>query len=204
MRARSIWGAGLERLPYRYRPWSPRSWPLIPMQTSAEDIPTDLPPFRVVTLGQSFHWMDRDAVLRKLSILIEDGGGLAILNPGKRRPQESWEPVAAQVITQFLGKRALHPRANPEREHEPALLRSQSFSLFTAQEFTSEISRDIPSILGYTYSASSSTKAQFGDKLADFEAALRKELLALSPSGLFHERIETEVVIARKQSGNAV
>lgn len=174
------------------------------LQSAAEDISPAMPPFRVVTLGQSFHWMDRDAVLRKLSILTEDGGGLAILNPGKRRPQESWEPVAAQVITRFLGKRALHPRANPEREHEPALLRSQSFSVFTSHEFTSEISRDIPSILGYTYSASSSTKAHFGDNLAGFEAALREALLELNPSGLFHERIETEVVVARKKTGKAV
>ncbi len=47
--------------------------------------------------------MDRDEMLRKLADLIADGGGLALVNPGKRRPQESWEPVADQIVAKFLG-----------------------------------------------------------------------------------------------------
>ena len=68
------------------------------LQSGAEDIP--LPRrgrFQVATIGQAFHWMDRDAVLGKLAALTEDGGGLALVNPGRRRPQESWEPVAEQI-----------------------------------------------------------------------------------------------------------
>ncbi|MBV8681322.1 MAG: class I SAM-dependent methyltransferase, partial [Caulobacteraceae bacterium] len=33
--------------------------------------------FRAAVMGQSFHWMDRDQVLRDLHRLIEDGGGIA-------------------------------------------------------------------------------------------------------------------------------
>ena len=171
------------------------------LHATAEHLPADLPPFRVVTIGQSFHWMDRDAVLRKLSALVEDGGGLAILNPGKRRPQESWEPIVAQVVTRFLGVRKRHPMANPqEPEHEPALQRSAQFSTFTTREFPTAITRDVASIIGHVYSASSSTEAQFGDDRAAFERTLRAALLELNPSGLFHETVETEVLLARKQA----
>ena len=45
-------------------------------------------PFKLVLMGQSFHWMDRDQVLRDLYGLVEDGGGLAAIAPGERRPQE--------------------------------------------------------------------------------------------------------------------
>ncbi len=173
---------------------------IIWLRLAAEDIPPTLAPFRVVTLGQSFHWMDRDAVLQRLSCLVDDGGGLAILNPGKRRPQESWEDVATRVVTEFLGARSRHPKANPlEPEHEPALLRSASFSMFTSQEFSTEITRDIPSIIGCIYSASSSTKEQFGADSGRFENALGNALLKLNPSGVFHEKIETEVILAPKK-----
>ena len=67
------------------------------LQSKAEDISPQAGPFQVTTIGQAFHWMNRDEVLRKLAILIARGGGLALVNPGKRRPQESWEPVANQI-----------------------------------------------------------------------------------------------------------
>ena len=173
------------------------------LQARAEDLPPTLAPFRAVTLGQSFHWMDRDAVLASLATLIAPGGGLAILNPGKRRPQESWEPVATEVVTRFLGSRARHPRANPnEPQHEPALRRSAHFSDFTSVEFPSAITRDVASILGYLYSASSSTPAQFGEARPRFEAELRAALLAFNPSGVFNERLETEVILAQRGDRN--
>src|SRR5262249_12368519 len=99
------------------------------LQSRAEDISSGVGSFRAGTIGQAFHWMDRDEVLRKLAILIGEGGGLALLNPGRRRPQESWEPVANQIVAKFLGPRTRHQKANPqEPEHEPALRRSEFFS----------------------------------------------------------------------------
>ena len=67
-------------------------------QLRAEDMSLEGGPFRVTTIGQAFHWMHRDEVLRKLAILTANGGGLALVNPGKRRPQESWETVASQIV----------------------------------------------------------------------------------------------------------
>lgn len=114
------------------------------LQSRAEDISLGAGPFQVTTIGQAFHWMDRDDVLRKLAILIPDGGGLALVNAGKRRPQESWEPLANQIVARYLGQRTRHPKSNPqEPEHEPALVRSEYFSNFTAHEFPSTITRDV-------------------------------------------------------------
>ena len=170
------------------------------LEGRAEDVPRACGTFRVVTMGQSFHWMDRDTVLEVLSGLVEDGGGLALFNPGKRRPQESWEPVAGAVVTAFLGHRPRDPRANPqEPEHEPALRRSACFRDFEAREFSTTITRDIASILGNVYSSSGAAKSLFGDRVDDFERALRAALLKLNPSGVFHERLETEVLIAPKR-----
>jgi ubiquinone/menaquinone biosynthesis C-methylase UbiE len=171
------------------------------LRSPAEDVSLGLEPFRVTTIGHAFHWMDRDEVLRKLAILIADGGGLALVNAGKRRPQESWEPVADQIVAKFLGPRTRHPKSNPqEPEHEPALVRSDYFSKFTAHEFPSAITRDINSIIGCVYSKSSSARPLFGDDAEAFETELTEALLSLNPAGVFNEQRETEVVIAPKRS----
>jgi ubiquinone/menaquinone biosynthesis C-methylase UbiE len=171
------------------------------IQSRAEDISSALGPFRVVTIGQSFHWMDRDAVLRKLSLLTENGGGLALVNPGKRRPQESWEEVANQIVAKFLGPRRRHAGSNPqEPEHEPALRRSECFSEFTSHEFPAKLTRDVASITGCIYSSSNSARPLFGNAAAEFEAELSNALLRLNPSGIFSECIETEVIVAPKRA----
>jgi ubiquinone/menaquinone biosynthesis C-methylase UbiE len=171
------------------------------LKSKAEVISPGAGPFRVTTIGQAFHWMNRDEVLRKLAILTADGGGLALVNPGKRRPQESWEPVANQIVAKFLGPRTRHPKSNPqEPEHEPALRRSEYFSQFTVHEFPGTITRDINSIIGCIYSTSSSTRRLFRDNAEAFEAELSEALLSLNPAGIFNEQIETEVVIAPKKA----
>jgi ubiquinone/menaquinone biosynthesis C-methylase UbiE len=171
------------------------------LRSRAEDISLGAARFRVATIGQAFHWMDRDEVLRKLAVFIADGGGLTLVNPGKRRPQESWEPVADLIVSQFLGPRTRHPKSNPqEPENEPALVRSEYFSNFTAHEFPSTITRDINSIVGCVYSTSSSARPLFGDNAEAFEAELTKALLRLNPAGVFSEQVETEVVIALKRA----
>lgn len=167
------------------------------LQARAEDVSPGAGPFRAVTIGQAFHWMDRDAVLRKLASLIADGGGLVLVNPGKRRPQESWEPTADQVVARFLGPRRRHPASNPqEPEHEPALRRSECFSEFAVREFPATITRDVAAIIGCVYSTSSSARPLFGNNAGAFEAELSEALFRFNPAGVFSEQVETEVVIA--------
>lgn len=155
-------------------------------------------PFRAAVMGQSFHWMDRDQVLADLHRLVEDGGGVALINPGRRRPQESWEPIAEEVVKSYLGARPPHPQRNAEPHHEPALRRS-AFEIVEDVEFSAIIRRDIPSIVGALYSISNSTQRLFGDHLADFERDLEAALRRANPSGVFEEAIETGVLVAMKR-----
>jgi len=166
-----------------------------------EDALPDLGRFQLVTLGQSLHWMDRDLVLRQLADVVEDGGGLVILDEGRRRPQESWETTALQVVAKYLGWRGRHPMKHPESAHEPCLARSRHFSGFTEREFPFAITRDVASILGWVFSSANATKPMFGIRLADFEAELAEALLSLNPSGVFEEKIETAVYVASKIVG---
>jgi ubiquinone/menaquinone biosynthesis C-methylase UbiE len=154
-------------------------------------------PYGGAVMGQSFHWMDRDQVLRDFHRLIEERGKIALINPGRRRPQESWEPIAARIIENYLGSPKIHRQRNSEPHHEAALKRS-AFRIIDDIEFSTMIDRDIPSILGAIYSSSSSTPRYFGGRQSDFEHDLEVALRQFSPSGRFHETIETGVLIAER------
>jgi len=164
----------------------------------AEDALPGLGRFRLATLGQSLHWMDRDLVLRQLADVIEDGGGLAVLDEARSRPRAIWEPLTLSVVAKYLGRRGRHPMKHPESAHEPSLARSEHFSRFTVREFPFAITRDVASILGWVYSSVSAEKSMFGDRLAAFETELGEALLRLNPSGRFEETVQTAVYVARK------
>jgi len=168
------------------------------LRARAEDLPAELGRVQLATLGQSFHWMDRDAVLARLADVVEPGGGLALVNPGRRRPQESWEATADAVVAHFLGPRRPQAGRNAEPDHEPALRRSPHFSRFEPHVFHAALTRDIAAVIGAIYSLSYASRPMFGDRATAFEAALTEALLAQTPSGQFHERVETEVIIARR------
>jgi len=169
------------------------------LRSRAEAVSPPLGSFRLAVLGQSFHWMDRDLVLSRLEPLVEARGGLALVGPGRRRPQESWEELAQSVVARYLGPRGRHPGANSEPHDEPALERSRDFAIASAREFPSEIERDVRSIVGWVYSSSISGRHRFGERAATFERDLAETLLRATPSGTWRERVETEVVVVRKR-----
>jgi ubiquinone/menaquinone biosynthesis C-methylase UbiE len=165
--------------------------------TSAEEMDEARGLFDLAVIGQAFHWMDRDMVLRKVARMLTSNGALALVDRGKRRPQESWELLSNQLVERYLGKRARHPKMSGELPHEVALQRSACFVNFTSREFAIEFERDIPSIIAFIYSTSTSPKSAFGTQASDFERELSAELLTLNPTGVFKEETETEVIFAR-------
>lgn len=169
------------------------------LHMKAEDLTDEIGRFPLVTMGQSFHWMDRDLVLRQLARIIAPGGGLILINPGRRRPQESWEPVVYEVVDRYITHPGRHPSKHPEAAHEPSLLRSSHFSNFSTQEYATLFQRDIASITGYVYSSSTSPRAAFGERVESFERELVDVLLRMNPTGVFQERIETEILVALKR-----
>jgi ubiquinone/menaquinone biosynthesis C-methylase UbiE len=170
------------------------------IQARAEDLAPDLGPFRAATLGQSLHWMDRDRVLAQLADLIEEGGGLAIVDEGQAHRPESWVRTAAAIAASYVGRRPRHPGKHPEVDHAPSLGRSRHFADVTVREFPHEITRDIASVLGCVYSGINATRPMFGDRAPAFEAELTDALLRLAPAGLFHEPLETAVFVAMKRA----
>ena len=58
--------------------------------------------------------------------------------------------------------------------------------------------RTLDEVVGLVYSMSFASPALFGDLKEEFEAELRAELIALSPSGVFEKKEQYYAIFARR------
>ncbi len=165
----------------------------------AEEVTDALGLVDAVVMGQSFHWMARDQVLTQLAPMIRDSGGIALIAPSMAMRAETTDEIVAAMLERYGVKHESLPRPDREPANEPALRRSAYFSDFHSRVFITAFERDIASVIGHIYSMSFSPRSKFGDRIADFERDLTAALLAANPSGVFKERLETEVQIVPKR-----
>jgi SAM-dependent methyltransferase len=170
-----------------------------------EDLPTaGLPPLRVVTMGASFHWMDRDLVLATLDKLIVADGGVVLMSGAasifsqSNSVEGAWLEVAREVVRQFLGperRAGTGTYSHPRRGHEE-VLRDSPFSQVTRREQRSTRMMSIDDIVGLQLSTSYASPARLGDQASAFLAELSRRLREL---GEEFETIErTEMIVARR------
>lgn len=182
------------------------------IQALAEDIDTvDLGRFRLVTFGQSFHWMDRERVAEMVYDSLEQGGAMAIIthaHDGRPQPEGPSYPLIPHeairaLITRYLGprRRAGTGFASWSMERFEDTLGRTPFgvprNLFCPGR--NDIVQDIDRVLANYLSTSFAAPHLFGNQLASFEADVRAELSARSSSGLFWDWPgDTSILLVRK------
>jgi ubiquinone/menaquinone biosynthesis C-methylase UbiE len=182
------------------------------VQALAEDIPAlGLGQFRLVTFGQSFHWTDRERVAEAIYDILEPGGALALIahvHAGRPQPSGPGEPPIPHEVIRALIDRYLGPRRRagqgfatpPTDRYEDALARTR-FGV-PRQIFCpgrADIVQDIDGVLANYFSTSFAAPHLFGNRRAQFEADVRAELAARSPSGLFWDWPgDTAILLATK------
>jgi ubiquinone/menaquinone biosynthesis C-methylase UbiE len=169
---------------------------------SSTDLSSRLGRFRLVTMGRSFHWMDRDHVLTALADIVDDEGGIVIANDSCLiRPATVWQRMVEDIQLRFVGPVSRTDRANiadTREPHESALARSPFHTLdrivhHFERAWTPE------QIIGYLYSTSLPLQRLLGDRRAAFEQAVSDTLRGLDPQGRFIEPVALEVLIARRE-----
>jgi SAM-dependent methyltransferase len=175
------------------------------VQGSSFNLAPALGAFHLVTMGQSFHWMDRDATVAALEPLIDRGGGIALVAPFDRSgpPTDELghaEDAIREVVAQFLGPRRRAGSGtydHPIDHHERVLGRS-AFSHVETWRHPWNRTWTIDELTGHTFSLSWAAPPLFGDRLSEFEAAVHAHLTAMFPSGAIREESEVEVVTATR------
>jgi hypothetical protein len=154
-----------------------------------------------VTMGRSFHWMDREQVLTALGGMVDDNGGLVIANDSCLvRPTTAWQQAIADIQHRFLppdqqpGKTAV---SDVRRPHEEILTRSPFRHV---RQLVYEFARlwTLEQAIGYLYSTSLPLRRLLGERRTAFEQAITDALLAIDPDGRFTEPVILEVLVATK------
>jgi ubiquinone/menaquinone biosynthesis C-methylase UbiE len=165
------------------------------LRGSSGDLRVD--PVRLVTMGRSFHWMDRDAVLARLFDVVEVGGGIVMVDDNSKWTVEpNCEQVTKKVIRKWLGERRRAGSAyyeHPRDRHEVVIARSPFGSMETYR-LAYERPWTVDQIIGYCFSTSYCSTKVLGDNKQAFEDDLRAALMELEPSG-FMEPVELEAFL---------
>jgi SAM-dependent methyltransferase len=169
------------------------------IEASARDLGPQLGRFRIVTMGRSFHWMDREATLRALDPLVETGGSIVLLHAGDGG--SAWQAAYHEVARHWVAPAAWaenRRRHGPEWERNDAVLARSAFSRIT--RLTEPVVRRtaIDDLVGRAFSMSLTTPEALGAGQAGFVQALRARLAAIAPGGLLEECTTAEALIAQR------
>ncbi len=166
------------------------------------------PPIAVCTMGSSFHWMDRDNVLKTLDRMIVPSGGVAVLSSGGSvwsDRVDSWAAVVKDVVVEFLGserRAGSGTYSHPTENHEVVLARSP-FRRVERFDFRSSQAITVNEIIGLQLSTSYASPVQLGKRIGEFRRVLKVRLLEIEPSGMFSSQTITEVLVATRSYGFA-
>jgi ubiquinone/menaquinone biosynthesis C-methylase UbiE len=161
----------------------------------AEDVdPSET--FDLVTIGNAFHRLRRRRIAELARQWLPSGGHLAAL--GTQMPSDGsalWQRELAEIIQDWIARLDASDRLPPTWEQDMAdhpnaqilddagLRFAGNYEFFVAHEWSVE------TLTGLLYSTSLLPLSVIGERRGDFEADLDARLLAIEPSGVFHQDV---------------
>ena len=170
-------------------------------QGSSYALPHDVGPFRLVTMGRSFHWMDREATLKTLDGVVTRDGALAFFDDDHPKTVENAWRRALRAVGEQYGRNTSPNVALQLREDyrsvqslllDSGFPRLAGMSVFVRREITAD------EVVGLGFSLSTTSPERLGERAPAFEADLRAALAAISPDGRFTEIAEINALVAQR------
>ena len=172
---------------------------LVVVQGSSFDLPADS--FRMVTMGRSFHWMDREATLKALDGVVTQDGALAFFDDDNPKTAENaWHNAVREIGIKYGRNTSpnVQLRLATDYRNDHSLLLDSAFERVVG--LSEIVRRQITDdeIVGLAFSLSTTSPERLGERAPAFEADLRAALAALSPDGRFTEIAELSALVARR------
>ncbi len=167
------------------------------------DLKIGMGPFRLVTMGRSFHWMDCAATLAMLDGIVAPGGGVALFHDAHPPVAENgWFKILCSIQDKYGRKLASAERRAAEkggghRRYEPFLFAS-AFSQLDGLSVTIRQALTAEDIVGRALSTSLTSPKRLGEAKEAFVSDLTQALRELSPDGTFTEVAELVALLARR------
>jgi SAM-dependent methyltransferase len=168
--------------------------PIIMHPGGSQQLTATMGPYRLVSMGRSFHWMDRAATLAMLDKIVSPGGGIALFHDAHPPVAENgWFKVLCDLQKRY---RRDKDRSGGHRRYEPFLFAS-AFHHLDGLSVTLRQPLGLEDIVGRALSMSHA--APEGPRRDEFAAVLEAALRELSPDGKFMEVAEMVAVLARRE-----
>jgi ubiquinone/menaquinone biosynthesis C-methylase UbiE len=175
------------------------------IEGGSEDFPRmkeALGSFKLVTMGNSFHWMEQEKTLNELHGMITEDGGIVIAENNSiwtRVPNE-WQLAVQGVIKKYLGeeRRAGSGTFKALTRRYEEIIKESQFRRMEMWQHHWILSSSLDEVIGNLYSTSFVNPHILGDKKEVFEEDLRETLLKVNPPGSFSREGDLEAILAWK------
>jgi len=154
----------------------------------------------LTVFSRSFHWVEQDSTLLKLSEFMAPQGTVALMSDRAfERGASDWQQAVMELTREFLGEpERKWLKQNPHYYREWSdVLRASPFNQVEKKAFPIVRTWSYQSILGYLYSTSTASRRLFGVRADEFEARLLEVLRKLSLDDRFVEENEWEIISGR-------
>ncbi len=156
--------------------------------------------FRAVTLGRSFHWMDRPKTLQRLDGLVEPGGALILFNDELAdAPENAAMRAWWTVIDRYSADDPVRAeRRSPEWQDHEAVLRASAFSRIDRLAHAHRYTVTVEQLIHRALSMSSTSAARLGPRAEAMVAELQTALAPFAATGEMVEPMEWTAIVARR------
>ncbi|MEJ0018587.1 MAG: class I SAM-dependent methyltransferase [Acetobacteraceae bacterium] len=167
---------------------------------SSYDLSSALGRFHLVTMGRSFHWMDRAETLRRLDGMVEPDGALALFDSDHLDvPANAWTADYRALLRRYASDDTTHARRRGGDwvRHEAVLLDSA----FSELDHVSAIDRrqvSIEQLVDRAFSRSSTAPDRLGDRAPKLAAEIEALLRPVADDGMLTEVVATSALLARR------
>jgi ubiquinone/menaquinone biosynthesis C-methylase UbiE len=155
-------------------------------------------PYRLVTMGRSFHWMDRPTTLDRLDSIVAPDGAIVLFSDSHPKTAENgWLDALHDVADRYGRDKEpviLERKSRDYRSHESYLLASR-FNMLDGLSIVIRRPITMDEIVGRALSMSTCSPEKLGQRIGAFESDLRN---ALAGHADFAEIVSLEALIARR------
>jgi SAM-dependent methyltransferase len=173
--------------------------------STAEDLVAPDESFDLVAIGNAFQRLRRDVVARNARRWLRPGRWLALVwSETPWHGDEPWQQAVAAAFDRWMTRMNAQDRVpagwEQVRAERPdrAVLHAAGFEVVGSFEFPMAYRWTPEALIGLVYSTSFLSHSVLGDRTADFEADLRRELTASDPTGRLEQTIRFAYELARR------
>ncbi|MBV9430613.1 MAG: class I SAM-dependent methyltransferase [Hyphomicrobiales bacterium] len=156
--------------------------------------------FKLVTMGRSFHWMDRAGTLRALDAIVEPRGAVALFGDHHVKCRENnWVEAFEAARLRFEGRDEFtRLRKSGKIDGHETVLIDSAFACLDRLGVVERRTVSIEALVARALSYSASSPEKLGNRRLQFEAAVREAISPFAENRSLTELVEFSALVAQR------